>query len=160
MQPNQTNMMKKILIPAVLALILSVGCSQKPSADNNGDTPSLYQTLPGDSTRYGLACDGSTDSILVFMPYAADHLDTFDIISARQQHRVFGRPHIGDEVAVIVNPEDTVEALTVINLEALRSTWGYMVTPTLRNIDTFFNAFGVKAGDKMWLDPADRAIIW
>ena len=23
-----------------------------------------------------------------------------------------------------------------------------------------FDAFGIKAGEKMWLDPADRAIIW
>ena len=36
----------------------------------------------------------------------------------------------------------------------------YRVNATLRNIDTFFEAFGIKAGDKMWLDPADRAIIW
>ncbi|MDO4185039.1 MAG: M13 family metallopeptidase [Bacteroidales bacterium] len=36
----------------------------------------------------------------------------------------------------------------------------WRVNATLRNIDTFFEAFGVKAGDKMWLDPADRAIIW
>ena len=36
----------------------------------------------------------------------------------------------------------------------------YRVNATLRNIDTFFDAFGIKAGEKMWLDPADRAIIW
>ena len=36
----------------------------------------------------------------------------------------------------------------------------YRVNATLRNIDTFFDAFGIKEGDKMWLDPADRAIIW
>ena len=36
----------------------------------------------------------------------------------------------------------------------------YRVNATLRNIDTFLEAFGVKPGDKMWLDPADRAIIW
>jgi len=36
----------------------------------------------------------------------------------------------------------------------------YRVNATLRNIDTFFDAFNIKAGDKMWLDPADRAIIW
>jgi len=36
----------------------------------------------------------------------------------------------------------------------------YRVNATLRNIDTFFDAFNVKPGDKMWLDPADRAIIW
>ena len=36
----------------------------------------------------------------------------------------------------------------------------YRVNATLRNIDTFFDAFNIKPGDKMWLDPADRAIIW
>ena len=36
----------------------------------------------------------------------------------------------------------------------------YRVNATLRNIDTFFEAFGIKKGDKLWLDPADRAIIW
>ncbi len=34
------------------------------------------------------------------------------------------------------------------------------VNATLRNIDTFFEAFGIQPGAKMWLDPADRAIIW
>ncbi len=36
----------------------------------------------------------------------------------------------------------------------------YRVNATLRNIDTFFDAFNIKPGDKMWLDPSDRAIIW
>lgn len=36
----------------------------------------------------------------------------------------------------------------------------YRVNATLRNIDTFFEAFGIKSGDKLWLDPAQRAIIW
>ncbi|MBR6284368.1 MAG: hypothetical protein IKR25_08770 [Muribaculaceae bacterium] len=34
------------------------------------------------------------------------------------------------------------------------------VNATLRNIDTFFEAFGIQPGAKMWRDPADRAIIW
>lgn len=34
------------------------------------------------------------------------------------------------------------------------------VNATLRNIDTWYNAFGVKEGDKMWLAPAERAIVW
>ena len=36
----------------------------------------------------------------------------------------------------------------------------WRVNATLRNIDTFFNAFVIKQGDKMWLDPADRSVIW
>ncbi|MBQ7690323.1 MAG: M13 family metallopeptidase [Muribaculaceae bacterium] len=34
------------------------------------------------------------------------------------------------------------------------------VNATLRNIDTFFEAFDIHPGAKMWRDPADRAIIW
>ena len=36
----------------------------------------------------------------------------------------------------------------------------WRVNATLRNIDTFFKAFDIKPGDKMWLDPKDRVIIW
>ena len=129
--------MKKALFPLAMAVLLTVSChNQQPAQENNSDnTPMLRRQLPGDSARYGLACDGTTDSILVFLPYSADRLDTFDIIEAHQQHRIYGRPHIGDEVAVIVNPEDTVEALMVINVESLRGTWCYMVSPTIRNVE-------------------------
>lgn len=34
------------------------------------------------------------------------------------------------------------------------------VNATLRNIDTWYDAFGVKEGDKLWLAPAERAIVW
>ena len=36
----------------------------------------------------------------------------------------------------------------------------YRVNATLRNIDTFFKAFDIKPGAKMWLDEKDRTIIW
>lgn len=36
----------------------------------------------------------------------------------------------------------------------------YRVNATLRNIDTFFKAFDIKSGAKMWLDENDRTIIW
>ncbi len=34
------------------------------------------------------------------------------------------------------------------------------VNVTLRNIDTFFDAFGIKDGDKLYRTPDDRAIVW
>ena len=126
--------MKKTLFLFILAGAFLAACGGQQRPEGN-DEASIYKTLPGDSTRYGLACDGSTDSILVFLPYGATRLDTFDIITAFQNHKIFGRPHIGDDLAVIVNPEDTVEALMVINLERLQGTWCYMVTPTLRHLD-------------------------
>jgi hypothetical protein len=127
--------MKKTLFLCILAGALLAACGGQQQSDAEGAEAGIYKTLPGDSTRYGLACDGSTDSILVFLPYGESRLDTFDIITAFQNHKIFGLPHIGDDIAVIVNPEDTVEALMVINLERLQGTWCYMVTPTLRHVD-------------------------
>ena len=34
------------------------------------------------------------------------------------------------------------------------------VNVALRNLDAFFKAFNIKAGDKMWRAPEDRVIIW
>ena len=36
----------------------------------------------------------------------------------------------------------------------------WRVNATLRNIDTFFKAFGIQEGDPMWLAPEDRVMIW
>lgn len=36
----------------------------------------------------------------------------------------------------------------------------WRVNCTLRNIDAFFKAFNIKEGDKMYLAPADRVVIW
>ena len=34
------------------------------------------------------------------------------------------------------------------------------VNATLKNIVEFYNAFGIKEGDKMWMPEAERVIIW
>ena len=36
----------------------------------------------------------------------------------------------------------------------------WRVNGSLRNIETFFNAFDIKAGDKMFLAPEERVVIW
>ncbi len=127
--------MKKALFSLVLATILMVACGHKEKQQltpEEAQALSLQKNAPGDSAHYGLACDGCTDSILVFLPYSGGDLDTFDIITAHQQHRIYGRPHIGDELAVITTPGDPDEAYMVINMEQIRGTWCYMVSPTLR----------------------------
>ena len=107
-------------------------CGSKRPKDEPTNAISMYKNMPGDSARYGLACDGCTDSVLVFLPYSGGDPDTFDIINAFQQHRIYGRPRIGDELAVIVNPEDHDEALSVVNMEMLKGEWCYKVLPQLR----------------------------
>ncbi len=126
--------MKKILsLLAITAIITACGNQQKEIA--NEKRISAHKTLEGDSTRFGLACEGCTDSILIFLPHSANRLDTFDIITARQHGQIFGRPHIGDEIAITLNPADTMEVVTLINLEELRDTWYYMVKPKLKQPD-------------------------
>lgn len=128
--------MKKSLTYILIATTILAGCGQKTT--RNDDTPrqDIHATLPGDSARYGLACDGCTDSVLVLLPFSGEDPDTFDIIDAWQQHHVYGIPRIGDELAVIVNPEDHGEALAVINVGTLTNSWRYMVSPTMRNIES------------------------
>lgn len=112
---------------------LVAACGSKPTDGNKtSDAISIFKGQPGDSAIYGLACDGCTDSILVFLPYSGGDPDTFDIINARQQQRIFGRPHVGDDLSVLVNSENPEEALCIINLSTLEGMWCYMAEPTLR----------------------------
>ena len=114
-------MKKALLFLAAVAFLAA--CGGKHPKEKPSEAISMYERLPGDSALYGLACDGCTDSILVFLPYSGGDLDTFDIISCRQQHRLLGRPHIGDALAVTLNPENRNEALSVINLSSLDGQW-------------------------------------
>ena len=120
------------IVTAAAVILTACGHKQAPPRDDAALSISLQKTIPGDSTRYGLACDGCTDSILLFLPYTGGDPDTFDIIEAQKHHRIYGRPHIGDELAIVVNPEKTDEALMVININMLQGQWCYKVTPTLR----------------------------
>jgi hypothetical protein len=128
--------MKKALLFIVLSVLI-VACGSKGTKDGNktSEAISIYEKMPGDLALYGLACDGCTDSVLILLPYSGGDPDTFDIINCRQQHRLLGRPHIGDALAVMVNPENRNEAVSVINLGTLEGQWCYMVEPTLRTID-------------------------
>ena len=131
--------MKKAFFFIFATMLLMGACGTKqeqPTTDVADDAISLKKNLPGDSALYGLACDGCTDSVLVFLPYSGGDPDTFDIINAFQEHRIYGRPRIGDELAVIVNPADRDEALSVVNMEMLKGEWCYQVLPQLRSVDS------------------------
>ncbi|MGM9803671.1 MAG: M13 family metallopeptidase [Muribaculaceae bacterium] len=60
-----------------------------------------------------------------------------------------------------------VWAANITNEEILRRTkvdvhslGKWRVNGSLRNINTFFDAFGIKSGDSMYLEPDQRVIIW
>ena len=122
-----------LLIIFAVGILVSTSCSNKTEEPKK--TVGTSTKIKGDSTLYGLACDGCTDSILLLLPFDGGDPDTFDIISAYQNRKIYGRPRIGDELAVILNPEDKEEALMIINIERLKGQWCYQVMPTFRNIE-------------------------
>lgn len=125
--------MKQTLFALLVPAMLTVACTsvtQQPQ-----QTSAVYNDLQrqlGDSTLYGLACDGCTDSILVFLPYTGGDPDTFNIIEARARRRMLGRPDIGDEIAIVRSSQDSTVADMVINLERLKGEWCYQVVPKLK----------------------------
>ena len=125
--------MKKITL-FILGVVAFVALSCQNDNQEKGvkGTVGTSTAIEGDSTLYGLACDGCTDSVLVFLPGKGGDPVTYDILQATTSGRVIGRPQVGDWVAVIVNGSDTLVADMVIDLDQLKGTWVQMVTPTLR----------------------------
>ena len=109
----RTSRFLPLFIIAAAIFTITAACS---SDKKSGDKPAVVkdERIPGDSTFYGLACEGCTDSVVVVLP--ADDSDpiTFNIIDAMQSRQVFGRPKIGDQLAIVVNKEDKRKADIVI----------------------------------------------
>ncbi len=126
--------MKRFFFPLILMMLVAAcGNQQQANTAQNSNIDSLAIALEGDSTIYGLACDGSTDTILVFLPItniAADP-DTLNILNATRQRCVFGRVKVGDQIAVVRNGNDSTVADFVVDIENLRGTWCYQVMPSL-----------------------------
>lgn len=123
-------MSKKWAIMATVMLITA--CGGNKNAANDTDAVSEVHHAPGDSTLYGLACDGCNDTIVLLLPHTGDDPDTFNVLEASRAHRVFGHPEIGDKLALVLNADNPKVADAVINMEKLKGEWCYMVKPILR----------------------------
>ena len=122
----------------ILSLVVALGGCRKRSlkSPDNADTPFVFEPeveIKGDSMLYGLSCDGSSDSVIVLWPFKGDPI-SYNCIDAKRQGRIIGKPQIGDWVGVMVNPEDTTEAVFVINLDQLKGTWTYPVLPVMKEL--------------------------
>ena len=120
-------------VMTAVAAMMTFGCGHKEATDEAG-TASATVVHEGDSTIYGLACDGCNDTIVVFLrtPYTGSDPDTLNILEASRRHRVFGRVMIGDQLAIVRNASDTTVADLMIVTEDLKAQWCYRVLPTLR----------------------------
>lgn len=131
-------MKRKSIFYTLAILALTIACGEKPTQDE--ETTEMEQSMrsvkmyesKGDSTLYGLACEGGGDSSIVFLPDSGGDPVNYSILMALKERRIYGMPTVGDKVAVIPNPDNPKEVLMVINLEALKGTWVYQVLPTVR----------------------------
>lgn len=128
-------MKMRVYLWIIMAACLTAGCGEKIKRTGDPDANIGTNTkIAGDSTLYGLACEGCTDSVLVFLPGSGGDPVAYDILEATLHHRVIGRPKTGDWVAVLPDKEEKGKANMVINLDELKGQWVQMVAPTLRSI--------------------------
>ena len=91
------------------------------------------QLLEGDSTIYGLACEGCNDSVVILLPGDGSDPVTYNIIDAHRHNRVMGRLKVGDWIGLMRNPTDSTVADFVLNLDELKGTWCYVVMSKWRD---------------------------
>lgn len=119
---------------AVSLALLACGDRRKAN-DRNPNLAISYSTpAKGDSTLYGLACPGCTDSVIIVLPDSGGDPVKYDILRATKARRVYGEPQIGDWVGVVPDRDRPGEAYSVIDLDELKGTWTYSVMPTLRDV--------------------------
>lgn len=128
----------KAIIIAWGLVLLMAACVQKPPIEPIDDTQpegklEHEQLLEGDSTVYGLACEGCNDSVVVLLPRDGSDPVTYNIIDAHRHNRIMGRLKVGDWIGLVRNPTDTTVADFVIDLDELKGTWCYVVMPKWRD---------------------------
>jgi putative lipoprotein len=124
--------MKKLFFPLLSSVLFFLtACYNQVSTGDHGAIDVEVQ-LKGDSTRYGLACDGCSDSVIVLLPNEGGDPIKFDIVTAKRNGMVYGSPQIGDALAIVPNPIDPLEAEMVIDLEQMKGTWTFQVLPKLK----------------------------
>ncbi len=123
--------MKQKIFLMLSAAMLMLACAQQPQPKPTYQRPASAE---GDSTIYGLACDGCNDTILIYLndPYDGSAPDTLNILEASRARQVFGSIRIGDKVAAVRDTANPKRARLVIVTQDLLGQWCYKVKPTLK----------------------------
>lgn len=129
-------MRTRTILAAAAIVLATMGCGEKRTAPRKGrgHTNAELQ-LKGDSTVYGLACEGCTDSVIYLLPNNGGDPVRYDIIDATRNRRVLGKIKIGDWVGLVLNKQDRTVADMAVNLDQLKGIWCYIVMPKMRDFD-------------------------
>ncbi len=120
----------------LLAGVALTACRNNKQEAAKPKTTAVYtQALKGDSTVYGLACEGCSDTAVVLLANGGGDPVSYNVFRANRLHRVLGRIKTGDLLAVVPNAHNKHVADVVIDLEQLKGIWCYIVMPTLRGRD-------------------------
>ncbi|WP_233246594.1 lipocalin family protein [Prevotella sp. oral taxon 820] len=91
------------------------------------------QRLKGDSTVYGIACEGCNDSVVILLPTDGSDPIRYNCYEASQNNKIIGKPAIGDRIGVMINKHDKKKVDLVINIDELKGIWCYVVMPKMRD---------------------------
>ena len=129
--------MKSKTYAAILCVImLLTACGEKAKTTaSQEERPNEEVKMKGDSTVYGLACEGCNDSTIVLLPFDGRDPVSYEIIDANRNGRVLGDIQIGDWIGVVVSKQDKRVADEVIDLDELKGIWCYVVMPQMRDYE-------------------------
>ncbi|MBO4826486.1 MAG: hypothetical protein J5506_04530 [Prevotella sp.] len=113
-----------------VAVSCSGGMEKNQPEDTETSEPAIV--LEGDSTIYGMACEGTSDSLLVFLPDSGGNPVSYDILQARIERRIVGRITTGDNLALLLNDDSAGTVRSIIDIDQLKGSWAYMVMPQLK----------------------------
>ncbi len=152
-----------LLIIPLLATFICCGKQDGTSTVQEEEelTTTGYEAI-NDSMIYGLACDGCNDSILVLLPDSGGDPINYNILQAMRQNKVFGRPRIGDKMALMVSPDDPYLVTMLIDLEKIQGTWYYEQLPIPRfreRTDSNGNPIPIPAEAKLRFDSMIQTLM-
>lgn len=132
---NSAYMKPYLLITFTLFSLLFAACGKKNDVHLGSKTEAQdeEQPLKGDSTIYGLACEGCTDSVVVLLPQDGSDPVTYNIIAAKRNGKVLGKMKVGDWIGVVLDQHNKRVARLVVDLDELQGIWCYVVMPQLRD---------------------------
>ena len=117
-----------------IACIVACGQQTNKKSTTQQKIKADYQSI-GDSTIYGLACEGCNDSVIVLLPNDGSDPVTYDVVDARRNKRILGDIQIGDWIGIVANRYDKRVADEVVNLDQLKGIWCYVVMPKMRDYE-------------------------